>query len=828
MPQTEFDWTFDAIPEEGEDKARSGRPPSARRPGPPLGAPARRRRGRLLLGLLGLVVVAGLGLYAVYLNGWQRVRAQLSQEVAYEDTQSLAGNAEAVAALQWPDNKLWISQRAAEAALGWPARPPAEDLLPVPGPAQVLGVDTLATDLMEVTVLRRFADAAGRAYDFEYVQRYRRLGAGVWQRLAPAADPLGTTTVWAGRRLTVTMPVADEPWLKPLLPRLDHYLVRACADWQCPNDLQAPLTFSGRLEDMPFLAPARRSEAGPAGAQPYPITFDLIFRTPRYPRRVILPSLQLAGRPHDEAAQDALVRSTAVMLLAYVGAELAQSTRGSSSDYLDALIARAEIRLGLSPEPAWTPSPNSYLPPEALWPFSRIGETRARRANIPARLQALAFLNFVLGDSLPSADAALLKQIRFQPRLEGWLNSTLRVEGAERVEAWQARLTGDFAAQAPPRWAELEGLAYVCAEAAFLVRGGQPVALPIAGANTWLPREALSPGGDYLVVVESTSLAVSQIRVLNLSDGASTVVVAEGLGLPLGWTPAGDLLYLTQAEGPFSPIYSYELRLYSPGADRPLALSGEPLVTPWGHEQSWSADHSLMAITLVQGNDSAQGLLVSPGVIALRPPIQALRLPVQGYAAALAPDGQRLAYVAGQLSPEDFSGDPRGIDIINLTTQAVHGLLAPELSGQPAFNELNSLLWSPDGRQLAFLDYQPNRGAHVYLIVFNGPDPAHGGDLQLLAGALEQFSLAGFSADSRYLAGQRYDGVRSEMIVYDLESGATQTYLGAEASMPWSPRGHLLALAGPGGLYVVDPASGEEQWVTRGVCRPSWFALRRW
>jgi hypothetical protein len=97
--------------------------------------------------------------------------------------------------------------------------------------------------------------------------------------------------------------------------------------------------------------------------------------------------------------------------------------------------------------------------------------------------------------------------------------------------------------------------------------------------------------------------------------------------------------------------------------------------------------------------------------------------------------------------------------------------------------------------------------------------------LQRLTQARQPLHLVGFSADGRYLAAEHNDLLLSEVIVFDLQTGQSQSYLGGEAAMPWSPRGHLLALAGPGGLYVADPATGETQWLTNDVCRPSWFEM---
>src|SRR5688500_3223963 len=104
MPQTDIDWTFASIPGDGEDKAPPARPPAPTRRGR-APVPGRRRRWALrLAALLSVLAVAGLAGYLLYWNGWQRVQGQISQEVTYEDTQALAGNAAAVVSLQSSDN----------------------------------------------------------------------------------------------------------------------------------------------------------------------------------------------------------------------------------------------------------------------------------------------------------------------------------------------------------------------------------------------------------------------------------------------------------------------------------------------------------------------------------------------------------------------------------------------------------------------------------------------------------------------------------------------------------------------------------------------------
>src|SRR5690606_33666311 len=155
-----------------------------------------------------------------------------------------------------------------------------------------------------------------------------------------------------------------------------------CSSDLCPSDMLVPVTFAGTVDELPRLSAARRPTAAEGHAGAYPAAFDLPFVTPRYPSRVILPAPSLGGRPRGPEAEAALVRSITAQLLAYVATNLAGTNRGVNSHYFDALIAREEIRLGLSPAPHWQPTVHTLESPLDLWHWPGQVENNVGRPDV--------------------------------------------------------------------------------------------------------------------------------------------------------------------------------------------------------------------------------------------------------------------------------------------------------------------------------------------------------------------------------------------------------------------------------------------------------------
>src|SRR3990172_5735224 len=138
MSQPELDWTIDEAPaEHTAGQAPPAPPPRRSAPRPQRKVTWTRRRTGWLLTGLALLAAAALGVFLVYQNGWNRVQAQIRAAVVYEDEQSLAGNADAVRAVQLDDgdswNQVWQDRRGVEAQYRLAAPAPADNLRPAPG-----------------------------------------------------------------------------------------------------------------------------------------------------------------------------------------------------------------------------------------------------------------------------------------------------------------------------------------------------------------------------------------------------------------------------------------------------------------------------------------------------------------------------------------------------------------------------------------------------------------------------------------------------------------------------------------------------------------------
>ncbi len=398
MGKVEVNWQLAPAPAEHED-----RPDLAQRPGRKGGAGA--WRGRLAIALLVLGLLA-LGAWALTRIGWQRIQLQLEHEVAYEDTQSRAGLIDVVLAVQARDAEAWRRLRAVEVVAHLPAPLPAANLVPVDQPARIVELKLAGANIYAARVRRAYADAAGQTYEFDVWQRYRGLGAGLWERLPPDEAGLASVKAWAGRRLSADFPVADAPILVPMLAQIDADLELGCQDWACPPELIAPFTFTGQLAALPVVTPTVRPADHRLG--PYPATFDWALNGDHTAEAILLPAPSLAGLPADDAARQALARSLAARGLLFI-VETQAGPRARATNYFrEALVAEAEIRLGLAPAPHDAPRPETYRRPEQLWALPRGAPNRLPELELAYRLQVLSFLDFSLAARPPIQPSAVI------------------------------------------------------------------------------------------------------------------------------------------------------------------------------------------------------------------------------------------------------------------------------------------------------------------------------------------------------------------------------------------------------------------------------------
>jgi Tol biopolymer transport system component len=741
----------------------------------------------------------------------------LAREAAYEDEQSRAGNVNAVMALHAFGNEAWQRRRAAEVAAGLAAPQPAASLLPVDTPPELVAVDAFGDRLYTATLVREYVDSAGQVYRFRFTQRYFNNAPGLWQRLPPDEARLAETSVWTGRRMSVSFPVADEAWMVRALPEIDAYLEQACADWACPTELSLPILFSGELGEMtPPLPPTRPAEYSGG----YPIIFDTTFRAPRYPRLVILTSPQLAGVPHDEAASQALVRAITSDLLGQLAAETAGTNRAQFAYFLDVLVARAEARLGLSATPAYQPTLAEYVPVTALW-RDVVGNGGGPRPAVAPRLAGLWFLNEILGERLPTADAGLLATVREAPDLVTWLEGGAQIDGEAAIEQWEAAMTSQLAAAAPADWRLLQGLAYTCAGNAWLVAARGPQLLPQETGQSWLGPLSVSPDG--LKIAAPTVLSdTNQLRLVDVL-GMTTTVVVPHTAYPLGWAATGDLVVVDQTPAEDGRMVN-RLRVYNVTTGGFTPVTGMELAER-SADPVWSANRQTLAFTLTDAVGSRTSRTV-PAIVAFDDPFSMVVAAWQGISPALSPDGRWLAYITTQAADSlTIAPTEARIEVLDLETNNIYPVLTlAELFNSRPVDQFTGLSWSPDGTRLAAIASLGNFD-FLYALALETGTPNVIKSVSEVAVPIADFELVGFSADSQFLAVSNSASTTRRLMVLDLEGAEAPVFAANADAAAWSPGGHRLAIANAAGLYVAEPDTGVVQWVTDGNCTPSWHPL---
>lgn len=815
MSDTNLDWTFDDIPADDETSP-------ATLAAPRRAAPLVRHLGLrrwLLLIVPAATVVLALGAYVFARLGWSRLQTQVTAEIVFEDERSAARDVAAVGALQVAED-FWRLQREAEAQLGLAAPLPAPNLLPTGAPPRLVSFRTAGDNLFEATVVRQYADAAGQRFDFELTQRYHNLGAGLWERMPPDHGSLADLTLFASDRLTATFPVADLPWMQAALPQFEYTLALACIDWQCPDGFKLSVAFQPQFNSL--LGVQRTVRPAAASAAGYPLIFDMPPVTASYQagRVYRLPSPHAAGYPRDERAAAALTRAVSVQLLAALAAELSGDNRRLPDYFLDALIARAEIRLGLSPTPALAFAPHDFLMPVALWRMAGLGDLAQVSDSLPLRHQALGFVNFALADQPPSVDGALLRSLRDTGHPSLWLYDVLGRSAGEMQSRWRAAALAQASAPATPR-ADYAGLVLVCGDQAVVVGadGLQRLSAHPQG-QTVISAELARDGRRLAALIAGRSS--TKLVVFNLEDGTQQPLPVAQPGVLLGWLPTGELLYLEvhPANGSSNFWRLMRLRQYDPITRKFSTVIDDPIVLPWSERGLWSPDGHTLSLAVYAGEPGE-----ATPVLTLVTPVRGQHvavqtLPTSGYAPAFSPAGDQLAvFSGGDPFLAQSNGDDWRLNLVDWqTNQLTTVLSAAEVDGGANW-QIGALDWSPDGGWLSFVAVGPGTGPVAFLA------PAAGGSaVQLDGGAQNAGSQPlGFSADSRYLATIVYPGtfVTNVVEVFDLAAPpgtAPQRFLAQTAA--WSPRGHDLLLAGAGGLHAIDAATGAAHWLYDTPCGP--------
>lgn len=651
-PRPELEWTLADIPEEAAGQAM----PRTERP-----APQPRRRWRVTWRgvVLALLAISGaaLGAWLAARQGWAQLRDQVAQEAAYEDAQSLAGAVDVVVAMQ-ADDAAWRQTRAAEVAQGLPAPLPAAHLQPSTEPPTLTDLRLVADNVFEAELQRTYIDAAGARYVFDYMQRYRNLGPGLWERLRPDSGPFTAHTAWQGERVRANFPPSDTALFQSLLAELDRNLIAACAIWQCPRWRVVTVDVAGlRADDA--LRPTRPTWEPAAGRAPYPATFDLLPPAELEPGTSLirLPPPLSAGRPHDATAQHAMLHALTVQaLLALASPRVIPNHRGD--DFTAALVARAEVRLGLAAPLEYTPSPETYRAPQSLWTL-RPPDAATRLAD---QQQALALLDYALAGQPASVDGALLATLPTATNPATWLGAATGQPGPDLLRAWAALVEPLLeAATTLPREA-LNGLAYRCGARTALERSADT--LPVAIKNNWvaLQPEAVSADGRYFAAIERLNPLHIDLRLIDLKTGEGRTVDGAGNIIILGWTADGRLLYQRQED-------------VTQADEAALLAQLDPATGAWGPWLSqvvipkyplpvwWQPDHTALYLPINLGGVGTPGVyVVGRAAVAGDGTLETTSfVPLRSQ---LAPDGR---WVVGVSPTDDNTLD--GLALLGLTTR---------------------------------------------------------------------------------------------------------------------------------------------------------------
>ena len=342
--------------------------------------------------------------------------------------------------------------------------------------------------------------------------------------------------------------------------------------------------------------------------------------------------------------------------------------------------------------------------------------------------------------------------------------------------------------------------------------GGDPVVLtaPPAGSSdvTYGWPDVLPDGSG--VIYTAVGLSNSRVAVYDIAQAASTPLVEFGA---FGrYAPTGHLVFERRGRLEAAAFDVHERRLVS--APRPilrgLATSG---ATPAGPRFAFSRTGSLIYVPGASGDVdeqlqwlSVQGQLepvpLPPapiGAVAVAPDLQQLamtveteagndlwvgdlrrgavsRLPSDGRSAGPTwrPDGLEIAFAYSKAGP------------FNIFTRPTDGG-SPEPLLESPWNQLPTS-WSPDGRHLAFTEFNPMTGADIWVLDLVTRER------RAVVRTLFDESHARFSPDGRWLAYASNESGRWDVFVRPADGSAPRIQVSTDGgSLPsWSVDGRTL------------------------------------
>jgi hypothetical protein len=283
----------------------------------------------------------------------------------------------------------------------------------------------------------------------------------------------------------------------------------------------------------------------------------------------------------------------------------------------------------------------------------------------------------------------------------------------------------------------------------------------------------------------------------------------------------------------------YQFELLDP-ANTITSPLGSLLLLPQNWPRGQPALNGKLAINVVQVTSP---IVAFPAVVTLASPL-VLHVPINptvseapppeqasaGFSQSLSPDGRWLAYRPAEEAPPGRPWPPAHVSLFDtLTQQNLQVLISESVADGSLLHDATALTWLPDGSGLVFIVSTDDARTRLMRLRLDPNNPAAGADASEIPTPISIAYLAGISSDSRYLAAAVPAISPVELLVLDLTTNQVveRAAIGPGALLGgvWSPSGHQLAVQGPAGLYVLDLASGRQQWVASGLCQPAWYGL---
>jgi hypothetical protein len=358
-------------------------------------------------------------------------------------------------------------------------------------------------------------------------------------------------------------------------------------------------------------------------------------------------------------------------------------------------------------------------------------------------------------------------------------------------------------------------------------------------------RAAVSPDGRWLAAADHGGANVTILDLSTSPAHASQLTAGSGRHIwSLGWMPDGRLALADNLDFQFVFGVNYQFQLLDPATTVTTHL-GSLLLVPanWPLEQP--AIGGKLAISLVEDAGDPPGPVVHPAALTLASPLRLQApaaqtslqplpveqvLPDQGFSQSLSPDGRWLAYLPSEEAPPGRPWPPAHVTLFDtLTQQSLQLLISESVADGALLHDATGLTWLPDGGGLVFIVRTNDARTRLMRLTIDPNHPDAGADASEIPTPISIAYLAGISSDGRYLAAAVPADVPVELLILDLATNEVMAHAAlapdAQLGGVWSPTGHRLAVQGPAGLYVIDPATDEQQWIADGACQPAWYNL---